>query len=275
MRVLNYQAYKFLGLFLLFTELASAQVSPNPQLRAEERLFTASKIYSFLQLYFSGWKTLAELNPEIAYRNYLEEALATEDRRQFDLATLKFVARLKNGHTLFQDSWLTHNYGQPVGLYARPVEQKWVVVDSANPNIRPGDILSKIDDIQIETFFRQQRKYISGSSEAAQSHNLFLLPYLFPLRFTVTLDNGRRVNVDRSGNKPGAMNPPPEGRLLTQGIVAYIRISSFATPLFEEQGGWPRFEFTCTSNETGAPSFRVVCERVGIIGLNSTSKGTV
>ena len=85
---------------------ATAQSSKDAKLTLSERAFTASKVYSMVQLYFSGWKNLPELDLDIAYRNYLEKALASDDRRQFDLATMEFVARLHNGHTLFSDSWL-------------------------------------------------------------------------------------------------------------------------------------------------------------------------
>ena len=77
-----------------------------------ERVFTASKIYSLMRLYFSGWKSLPELDLDIAYLNDLEKALATDNRREFDLATMEFVARLRNGQTVLWDSWLPRNYGQ-------------------------------------------------------------------------------------------------------------------------------------------------------------------
>jgi hypothetical protein len=161
-------------------QLALAQTSSEAKLTLSERAFTASKVYSMLQFYFSNWKTLPDLDLDIAYRNYLDKALATEDRRQFDLATMEFVARLHNGHTLFSDSWLTQDYGQPMGFYARSLDGKWVVEISGLPSVKPGDVLSKLEDTDIETYFRQQQKYISGSSEAAQRHNFFFLTYLFP-----------------------------------------------------------------------------------------------
>jgi len=200
-----------------------------------ERAFTASKIYSLLQLYFSGWKTLPELDPDIAYRNYLEKALASDDRRLFDLTTMEFVARLRNGHTVFSDSWLTQNYGQPMGFYARPLEGKWVVESSAVQGLKPGDVLSMIDDTDLETFFRQQQKYISGSSEAGQRHNFFFLSYLFPQQFTLALVDGRTVTVARAGNKPPSIKTIPEGRWIKQDAVAYIRIPSFANLSSEEK----------------------------------------
>ncbi|HEY7354583.1 MAG TPA: S41 family peptidase [Terriglobales bacterium] len=161
--------------------------------------------------------------------------MSSDDHREFDLATMEFVARLKNGHTLFQDVWLEHNYDQPVGFYARPLDRKWVVINTALPNVKVGDVLSKIDGIEVETYFRQHQKYISASSEAAQRHNFFLLPYLLPLRFIVTLEDGRKINVDRSANNSAPTNTSAAGRWLRQNTVAYIQIPSFATPLSEQK----------------------------------------
>jgi len=216
-------------------QLALAQTS-GARLTLGERAFTASKIYSMLQFYFSGWKALPELDLDVAYRNYLERALATDDRRQFDLATMEFVARLHNGHTLFSDSWLTQNYGQPMGFYARPLDGKWVVEISGLPSIKPGDVVAKVEDTDIEIYFRQQQKYIAGSSETAQRHNFFFLAYLFPQQFTLTLGNGRKISIDRSTSKlPVETRVNTEGRWLRQDTVGYIRIPSLANPVLEEK----------------------------------------
>jgi carboxyl-terminal processing protease len=218
------------------TQVAVAQISIDGNLSVAGRAFTASKVYAMLQLYFSGWKSLPELDLDIAYRNYLEKALAADDRREFDLATMEFLARLHNGHTVLRDSWLTKNYGQSMGFYARPLDGKWVVQSSVMPSVKAGDVLSKIDGIEVETFFRQQQKYISGSNEAAQRYNFFFLTHLFPERFTLTLEDGRSIGVDRAANKlPSEARANPEGHWLTQNTVAYIHIPSFADPLAEEK----------------------------------------
>ncbi len=227
-----------LVLFVLccVTQFASTQTRADRNLAPSDRALIASKIYSLTQLYFSAWKLLPELDLDIAYRNYLARALATDDRREFDLTTMEFVARLRNGHTAFWDSWLTRNYGQPIGFYACPLGGKWVVQSSVTVNVKAGDVLSKIDGIETETFFRQQQEYIAGSSEAAQRHNLFFLPTLFPEKFSLTLADGRSIAVDRTANKlSGESNTNPQGRWLTQDSIAYIRIPSFAEPVFEEK----------------------------------------
>jgi carboxyl-terminal processing protease len=217
----------------LLSQLVAAQNTVD-ELSVSQRAFTASRIYSMLQLYFSGWKLLPELDPDIAYRSYLDKGLAADGRCQFDLATMEFVARLHNGHTMFWDSWLTRKYGQPMGVYVRPLDGKWVVQSSVTPNIKAGDIVAKIDDMPTEIFFRQREKYIAGSNESAQRRSLFSLPYLFPEQFAITLEGGQTIRVDRTANRPTANIPKIEGRWLTESTTAYIRISSFTDPAFEE-----------------------------------------
>jgi hypothetical protein len=176
---------------------------------------------SLVQLYFSGWKYLPELNPDIAYRNYLEKVLVTDDRRAFDLATMEFLALLRNGHTVLWDSWLTKHYGQPMGFYARPLDGKWVVQSSVIPGIKAGDVLTKIDDTEVESFFQRQKKYIAGSNETALRHNLFFLTYLFPAQWTATLEDGRKVRVDRMAARLPESERVPEGRWLAENAIAY------------------------------------------------------
>src|SRR5262249_24192150 len=57
-------------------------------------------------------------------------------------------------------------------------------------------------------------------------------------RFTLELEGGRRVAIDRAepveGHNPGARPPASEGRWLTDGSVGYIRIPAFNDPGFEE-----------------------------------------
>ncbi len=219
-------------LLLCLGHLAIGQGMADARLDIHERVFTASKIYSLLQLNHSLAPGRSILDLDSFYENYLHEILAADDRRQFDLATIQFVAQLHSGHTFFWDAWLNENNDRPLGFYAFPLDGKWAVETSLLDNLKPGDIISKINDTAIEAFFLQQQRYISASSRAAQRRNLFLLPYLFPERFTLTLEDGRQVAINRA-----TLSKPPqktEGRWLNPGATAYIRIPSFFDPAMEE-----------------------------------------
>jgi carboxyl-terminal processing protease len=189
-------------------------------------------VYSLLQLYFFVAPQASAPDLDSSYKNYLQKVLATDDRRQFDLATIEFVAQLHSGHTFFWDAWLDRDNNKPLGFYAMPLDGKWIIRTSFLDDLKPGDIISKIDNTTIEAFFLQQRRLISASSATAQRRNLFLLPYLFPEQFTLTLEGGRQIAVNRANLKK-----PPEktdGRWVKPGATAYIRIPAFFDPSLEE-----------------------------------------
>lgn len=216
-------------LFSLFVvTLVSAQTEVNPKLDAGDRAFLASSVSSLLQEYrSSGIEQPAKLE---SYKTYIRTALATEDRHQFDLAIIELVAQIHNGHTFFWDAWLD-NSNQSIGLYAAPLEGYWVVQSSFLPDFKPGDIIVKIDNTPIESFFQRQQRLISASSVTAQRHNLFLLPYLFPVKFTLTLVGGRKLQIDREESNSPALKT--EGQWLKASVTAYIRIPAFSDVQFE------------------------------------------
>lgn len=209
--------------------LACADASDTAKLSAEGRAFTASKVYSLVQGYFLSSRELPG-SSDSSYKAYLRIVFASDDRRQFDLATVEFVAQLHNGHTFFWDTWLDKE-NQPLGFYAAPLDGYWALQSSSFPYLKPGDVVVKIDDNPAEAFFQRQERYISASSMAARRHNLFLLPYLFPRQFTLTLDDDRKVTIDRDKSNPRQQKT--EGRWLKPGATAYIRIPSFSYPEFE------------------------------------------
>ncbi len=186
-----------------------------------------------LPSYLSSAKGVPDPSLDVSYKNCLPTVLATDDRREFDLATMEFVAELRNGHTFFWDAWLDQNNQQPLGFYAAPLDGYWVVQTSFLAGLKPGDVIVRIDNTPTEAFFQQQQRYISASSSAAQSHNLFLLPHMFPEQFTLTLDGGRKVTINRE--KLREPEKKTEGRWLKPGLIAYIRIPAFFRPPFEEK----------------------------------------
>jgi Peptidase family S41 len=179
--------------------------------------------------------TLLRVTPDTdlnaSYTNYLKRMLTSDTRPEFDLATIEFVAQLHNGHTFFWDASLDKS-NQPLGFYAAPLGGYWIVQSNFLAALKPGDIIVSIDNVPTEAFFQQQQKNIAASSTAAQRHNLFLLPYLFPEQFMLTLDGDRKVRVDREKLK--VPEQKTEGRWLKPGVTAYIRILAFFHPPFEQ-----------------------------------------
>src|SRR5690349_18828874 len=109
----------------LFEGTAVHAQPANADLPLVERALVASKIYAAIQTYFAHGSGVPNLDLDAAYKAYLGQALGAKDRREFDLATLEFVAQLRNKHTQFDDQWLCRTYGQPLGFGVLLVEDKW------------------------------------------------------------------------------------------------------------------------------------------------------
>ena len=83
-----------------------------------DRAFIASKMYAAIGMYFAHLQSVPHFDLDAAYKTYLEEALNAPGRYEFDMASMAFLAQLRNGHSGFNDSWLWQNYGKPFGFRA-------------------------------------------------------------------------------------------------------------------------------------------------------------
>src|SRR5436190_3246724 len=133
--------------------MASAQ-SVGEELAPSERAFIVSKIYASLEIYFTHRTGVADLDPETAYKGYLERAFAATNRRDFDLATLEFMAGFRNKHTQFDDQWLRRRFGESLGFVASQVDGKWLITRTEVTSVRKGDIIRMIEGMAVEAFVR-------------------------------------------------------------------------------------------------------------------------
>ena len=223
---------------------ASAQTAALPpgsaydDLDAAERAYIAGRLYATVQKYFAHWDDAADLDFDAAFKEYLVEAMDAPGRRAFSLASVAFLVRLNNSHTGFADRALLDAAGADHGFEVRHLEGKWVVIASSNPDIRPGDVITAIDGQPTVVFYEQVARYISASTERYRWRRLFYRwnRYLFPLQYTVTLNDGRTVAIDRRGE---LVDPMPtwrtEGRWIEPGRIAYIRVPSWNDSRFQER----------------------------------------
>ncbi len=206
---------------------------PTP-LPLAERVWIATRIYDAVNTYFGHWRGVPDLDFDKEYRAYLDQILGSGDRRAFDLASIGLVARLRNGHSGFADSWLRETFGQPVGFAARPIDGRWLVTASEVAGLQRGDVLAKIDAESFDAFARSQEAYVSASDERWRHRALFESPFLFPPSFTLELADGRRLSIVRRGAFawPGAEHA---GIAASEEGAVTIRVPSFGKPLFEEE----------------------------------------
>lgn len=200
----------------------------------KERIRIASEIYSSINIYFGHWRGVPDLDLEKEFSAYLDQILAGDDRRSFDLASMEFLAKLHNGHSGFRDQWLQDTYGQPFGFYAYPVQGVWVVTRSSVAGLKPGDVITGIDGRKFEDFFQGLRKYVPASNERWARRAFLESPYLFPNPISLSLDDGRKVTVTRQGKFQWPGDEYNEISVSEQDGVAYIRIPSFHDPKLEQ-----------------------------------------
>lgn len=130
---------------------------------------------------------------------------------------------------------MNDNYGQPLGFFALLVGGKWVITSSRRADLQRGDLIRAIGDRTMDDLFRQEEKYIPASTERWARRALFERGYLFPEKWILALEGGKKVVIDRRDQKLAA--PPTletQGRWITEGTVAYIKVPSFDNPKYEE-----------------------------------------
>jgi len=230
---------------ILLVPRLQAQTSGDPDVI--EKLVVASRLYALVQQYFAHWDSVARADVDVAYRRYVSDVLGATDRRGFDLATLRFVAALHNGHTQFVD---VQADGRPLKFRLLEIEHQWVVLTSQDSGLRRGSIVETIDDRPVGAAIDDLAQYVAASSARLARTHVFSYPMLFADRITIGLKNGQIVVVDRSV-KPDATFQPigtTDGRWLRDGQIAYIRIPSFGDPEAERSATDLVRRFTTATN---------------------------
>jgi len=219
---------------IAFGVVVSAQVADSG-LSAERRAWVASKLYASIQMFNAHREGSPAFNLDREYKEYLKIAMAAADRREFDLATMKFVGKLRNGHSGFYDSWLFQRHGQPLGFTLLPMAEGWVVTMSQLPGLSPGDVVVSVSGKPIEQFYSEIDDILEGSSEAARRRTFSGRPYLWPESFELMLASGKRVEIDRRNQSLEQTRtfPFPQGQPKTPEGTTFIRIRSFEDPAHE------------------------------------------
>lgn len=219
-------------MLLLMVQVSLPQRPADTMLGQSERAYLASSMYTAVRLYFAHLQDVTPLDLDSAYRAFLDRALASADRRSFDLAALTFFGALRNGHTWFDDRWLWDNYGQPLGFAARTVSGRWLVTASAVPALRVGDEITAIDEESFESFFQRCKRYLYWSSDHAMRRGFTSRAFLFPPRFTLSLAGRPPVQITRGD--ADVQRPSFAAKWLEPGRVGYVRIPSFDAAEYED-----------------------------------------
>src|SRR5262245_15355355 len=140
------------------------------QLNGTDRVVVSGRIYSLVQRYFAHWDGVTRSAVETAFRTYAAETLDARDRRAFDLATMKFVASLRNGHTQFQDDQLDR---RPLKFRLLDVERQWVVIGSQESRLAPGTVVRTIDGRPVDDLVRDLSQFVAASNDRLARTHVF------------------------------------------------------------------------------------------------------
>ena len=251
---------------IAIASIGHAAQSPTVDLDVTDRVVVASKIYSLVQQYFAHWEGAPRATVDAAYREYLDRVVREKERKEFDLATLRFIATLRNGHTQFLDGAMD---GRPLKFRLLQVEDQWVVVDSQDSRLGRGAVVRTLDGLPVDDFVREAARYVAASNERLARTHVFSYPGLFREKVSVGLESGAVVVVDRAAAADTRLGPFPqasEGRWLREGRIAYLRIPSFGNPAFERSaidlvhqfGSSPSLVIDVRGNGGGATPFQLM-----------------
>jgi carboxyl-terminal processing protease len=197
----------------------------------ETRMEVASRIRVAVTTYFAHWQGIPDEDFDKDYATYLKAIAHTDDRRDFDFATLALFADLGNSHSNFQDTWLTTTDGDRTGLRVVSDGGPWIVRDTMRAQVPVGSLIVSVDGRPVEDFFKDMSRYIAASSDRSRRERLFNTGYLFPKVFSLGLGDGRTVRIDRA--EKGSTWAPHKPPALPDGVV-YTRIEGFDKPAFEQ-----------------------------------------
>jgi carboxyl-terminal processing protease len=217
------------GISLLLALTGTARSQATDVFDPTDRIVVASRIYALVQQYFAHWAGAPRVDVERAYREYVGDVIHGATRRDFGLATLRFVAALHNGHTQFLDSQMD---GRPLKFRLVEIEGQWVVLGSQDKRLDRGAIVRTLAGRPVEDFVRDSARYVAASNDRLARTHVFSYPALFPERVPIGLASGDVVVIDRAApaDAPPLPMPGVEGRWIQPGEVAYIRVASFGDP---------------------------------------------
>jgi carboxyl-terminal processing protease len=201
-------------------------------LSAARRGGIVAGIYEAIRSCFAHWEALPDFDFEAAFRAYLNEAFDAPDRLSFDLATMRLIASLKNGHTAFGDDWLWQEHGAPIGFDVKHDAAGWCVTRSAHADIAPGARIVRIDGQPMDEMASKLLPFISGSSIRERCNRLFSRPFLFPTAFEIAMEDGTVRRIERGTDLP-EHQLRTTGHWQQDGQRYLLTIPSFGLPHFE------------------------------------------
>lgn len=215
-------------------------------MKVEDKMWIVSKVFQSIPLYFAHWEDASFPKEELdeRYKELIAQAAAADTERQFALLMIEFMAKLNNGHTNFSPK--PSVYGAPIGVYALPVGEEWIVRDSTIEGIVPGDKIERVEGKTPDQWYGDLRRYIHPSNPESNKRQLFrALNLILPETFVLEAENreGQKKEWTLLRKQPFPSAAVDGGRGTTGRVIGaeagtgagYIRIPSFGNPEFENR----------------------------------------
>jgi C-terminal processing protease CtpA/Prc len=216
-----------------------------PPLTAEQRVEAFTRLWSTVKFNFANFDLVPELNWDNVLSEYLPKVMREQSNNEYILLLQECVARLKDGHTKVESLW---GNGLPAAcplLKIDSVEEKAVVIETADTNeikasgIKVGDEITNIDECPVRDVLKKNiYPYISASTP--QERDLKAYPELLrggaesKVSLTIKTLKGevRTISLTRKSNgltllARQAPRPDLEYRDLGGGL-AYVALNGFA-----------------------------------------------
>jgi len=195
------------------------------------RTFVSAQIHTAVKLCFAHHDNSSDFDD--AFCAYADEITGMDGRLEFDLATIRLMASLHNGHTAFDDEWLWRTHGASLGFAARELSGgHWTILESNHPSIPAGAEIVAIDDMTVADFANSKLSYLSASNIRAARTILFQRPYLFREVFSLHLSTGKPIRVRKGEYAPPDRSCSPSLDWIAD--IPILRIPSFDRDAFEQ-----------------------------------------
>ncbi|MGV3490375.1 MAG: S41 family peptidase [Devosia sp.] len=162
-----------------------------------DRARAAAMLRAGIEGSFAHWEAIPDIEFEVEMSVCIEYMMEARDRLQFGRAIQQMLSTLRNGHTNYYDQWLNEGPNRTFGCVIRPLGERWTVIRSRRPGLPAGTVVTEVDGVPIPEVLRQNRRYISASSERQAAMALFANRHLFPDTITLTTEAGAAVTIDK------------------------------------------------------------------------------
>ncbi|PZX48335.1 S41 family peptidase [Algoriphagus chordae] len=143
------------------------------------RLITLFRYWNIVE-YFYPYKYQTDTDWDDVLTNMIPKFLNPPSEHDYNLAMLELVVSLDDSHAWYYNEKTESIFGEYwIPAHFKLIDEKAVITDYYNDSlskaadIRIGDVITKVNDQEVEAIFNQKEKYISGSNIPRKKHNAF------------------------------------------------------------------------------------------------------